>query len=171
MAVLVPDTADRVRNNTAPEVNRVIDNNIINRVKQYANASKEDLNLAIRALDEEWDIERILEFNASTLLVFSLLMFVLRSGGLRKLWFPITVAGFLWMHAFQGWCPPVPVFRAMGFRTAAEIFTEKNLVKALRGDFEGIRSALADAAADNSLAQRDPMKKAAVDPAIEKGRA
>jgi hypothetical protein len=28
---------------------------------------------------------------------------------------PGLVAGFLLQHALQGWCPPVPVFRRLGF--------------------------------------------------------
>lgn len=42
------------------------------------------------------------------------------------------------MHALQGWCPPLPVFRCYGFRTAAEIDYERYALKAIRGDFEGI---------------------------------
>jgi hypothetical protein len=31
----------------------------------------------------------------------------------------------LLMHALQGWCPPLPVIRKLGVRTAKEIFEEK----------------------------------------------
>ena len=34
---------------------------------------------------------------------------------------PIAVTGFLLQHAIQGWCPPVPLLRRMGFRTPREI--------------------------------------------------
>ena len=51
---------------------------------------------------------------------------------------PAAVAGFLLQHAVQGWCPPVPVFRRLGFRTAAEIDEERYALKALRGDFRGV---------------------------------
>jgi hypothetical protein len=52
---------------------------------------------------------------------------------------PGLVAGFLLQHALQGWCPPLPVFRRLGFRTASEIDYERYALKALRGDFELIR--------------------------------
>jgi hypothetical protein len=39
-------------------------------------------------------------------------------------------------HTVQGWCPPVPLFRALGFRTRKEIEREKYTLKILRGDFE-----------------------------------
>jgi hypothetical protein len=41
-------------------------------------------------------------------------------------------------HAVQGWCPPIPVLRRFGFRTADEINRERYALKALRGDFDGI---------------------------------
>jgi hypothetical protein len=55
------------------------------------------------------------------------------------------VAAFLFQHAIQGWCPPVPILRRMGFRTASEIEQERQALKALRGDFAGISNDNADA--------------------------
>ena len=54
---------------------------------------------------------------------------------------PIAVAGFLLQHAVQGWCPPVPVMRRLGFRTEREIDAERTALKALRGDFREINPA------------------------------
>ena len=51
---------------------------------------------------------------------------------------PAAVAGFLLQHAVQGWCPPVPVLRRLGFRTASEIDEERYVLKALRGDFRDV---------------------------------
>jgi hypothetical protein len=48
------------------------------------------------------------------------------------------VASFLLQHAIQGWCPPVPIFRGLGVRTAHEIEQERHALKALRGDYCGI---------------------------------
>jgi hypothetical protein len=48
---------------------------------------------------------------------------------------PAVVAAFLLQHAVQGWCPPLPVFRRAGVRTAAEIDHERYALKAIRGDF------------------------------------
>jgi hypothetical protein len=52
------------------------------------------------------------------------------------------VTAFLFQHAIQGWCPPVPILRRMGFRTAHEIEQERNALKAIRGDFEGISTSM-----------------------------
>jgi hypothetical protein len=43
-------------------------------------------------------------------------------------------------HAVQGWCPPLPILRRMGFRTAREIDTERTALKALRGDFARVEA-------------------------------
>jgi hypothetical protein len=42
---------------------------------------------------------------------------------------------FIW-HAFQGWCPPVPLLRFFKIRTRPEIDREKYALKAMRGDFK-----------------------------------
>jgi hypothetical protein len=49
---------------------------------------------------------------------------------------PLVVTGFLLQHALQGWCPPLPVLRRLGVRTAREIERERTALKALRGDFD-----------------------------------
>jgi hypothetical protein len=46
-----------------------------------------------------------------------------------------TVGFFLLQHALQGWCPPLPIIRALGVRTAEEISAEKAVLKRMRGDF------------------------------------
>jgi hypothetical protein len=56
----------------------------------------------------------------------------------KFLYLPAVVAGFLLQHAVQGWCPPVPLFRRMGFRTQSEIDHERYALKALRGDFRNL---------------------------------
>ena len=58
------------------------------------------------------------------------------SGDRRWLLLPALVTGFLFQHAIQGWCPPVPVLRRLGFRTADEINQERFALKAIRGDFQ-----------------------------------
>ncbi len=43
--------------------------------------------------------------------------------------------------ALQGWCPPLPLLRRLGLRTAEEISQERNALKALRGDFDKVKKA------------------------------
>jgi hypothetical protein len=63
-----------------------------------------------------------------------------------KRWFllPIAVQAFFLQHALQGWCPPIPVLRRLGVRTASEIDAERNALKALRGDYEDLPSRVHD---------------------------
>ena len=56
----------------------------------------------------------------------------------RWAYLPLVVTGFLLQHATQGWCPPVPILRALGFRTQGEIERERYALKALRGDFDDL---------------------------------
>lgn len=89
----------------------------------------------LRELDREWDIERAIEANAASLALAGLALGLLHDR--RWMALPVLVSGFLLQHAVQGWCPPVPVLRALRFRTADEINEERMALKALRGDFKG----------------------------------
>jgi hypothetical protein len=127
------ESADRVRNNTSPEINRQLDDQSDTRVREYAQKSSAQITSRISELDREWDVERLLETNASLLAFTGLALGVAH----RKKWLiiPGIVLPFLFQHAVQGWCPPIPVFRRLGFRTREEIDREKYALKVLRGDF------------------------------------
>jgi hypothetical protein len=127
---------DRVRANTAPDINRRIDNQIEENVRYYSGQPRERISQRVRDLDEEWDIERVLQAMASSL---SLTGIMLGATADRR-WFllPTVVLSFLLVHAIQGWCPPVPLLRRLGVRTREEIDRERYALKALAGDFEGV---------------------------------
>jgi hypothetical protein len=102
---------------------------------RYFAGHKQEIPARLGELDREWDIERAIEANAS---VLALTGIALAAGHDRRwLVLPGLVSGFLLQHAIQGWCPPVPVLRKLGFRTSYEIEEERRALKALRGDFEG----------------------------------
>lgn len=128
--------ADRVRANTKPEDLRRIDQEIEKNVRFYASQPRHIISARIAELDREWDIERLLQTNASAIAGTGLLLGVTVS----KKWLLLTggVLAFLFQHAVQGWCPPVPVLRRLGVRTRGEIDREKYALKALRGDFESV---------------------------------
>jgi hypothetical protein len=133
---MMPDTATRVPEQTADEINERIRENTRLNVAMYSQSSPEVIDQRLRELDEEWDIERTLELNAATLATTSILFGLV--GKKRWLLLAGTVTAFLAQHAVQGWCPPVPIFRRLGFRTLREIDQERNALKALRGDFDGL---------------------------------
>ena len=128
--------ADRVREHTAVSVNSKVDRDAFECVRSLENAERETITRHIDQLDREWDIERVLQSNASILALSGI---VLGAAVNRKfLVLPGAVLSFFLQHAVQGWCPPMPVFRRMGIRTRQEINREKYALKALRGDFDQV---------------------------------
>ncbi|HET9664897.1 MAG TPA: hypothetical protein VFP00_11785 [Burkholderiales bacterium] len=133
---MLPDTTQRVPVHTSEEVNARIRLRMEENVAHCAAAGTEAIERRLFELDREWDIERMLEANASALALVGLGMgaFVDR----RFFALPAIVMGFLLQHALQGWCPPVPVLRRLGFRTQTEIDEERYALKVLRGDFKAV---------------------------------
>jgi hypothetical protein len=126
-------TASRVEANTCDHVNERIARETRERLAAYRNASHDAINARLLELDREWDIERVLETNAG---MAGLTGAVLALTVHRKFaWISAFVGGFLVMHALQGWCPPVPILRRAGVRTAREINEERIALMKLRGDF------------------------------------
>jgi len=140
------ENTDRVRENSSDEINRRIDDETIDRVQEYAARSEADIARRIEELDREWDMERLLETNASVLALTGLVLGATHS---RKwLIVPGIVLPFLFQHAVQGWCPPMPIFRRLGVRTRQEIDREKYALKVVRGDFDDVSSTSESSAAN-----------------------
>jgi len=145
---LISSDTDRVRAHTSDEVLRAIDAETKKHVEACAKAP-EQIDRRLRELEREWDVERWLEANASTLAFTSA---ALAWRDRRWLIVPTVVTAFLFQHAVQGWCPPLGVLRRLHIRTRSEIDAEKYALKALRGDFTEIEDAGAGTAAVESLA-------------------
>lgn len=132
----LPDTHQRVSAHTAPSVNRQIREKTEQTIKTLAPKDQAQITERLRKLDREWDIERVLEMNASSLALAGVIL------GMRVnrkfLFVPAVVTAFLLQHALQGWCPPLPLFRRLGFRTAREIDEERQALKVARGDFSEV---------------------------------
>ncbi len=130
---MFPSTVDRVSSQTADHVNECIRQQTEHNIECCRRAGRAAIDRRLEELDEEWDVERTLEANAATVSLVGLLL----GATVDRRWyaFPAVVSGFLLMHSLQGWCPPLPVFRRLGVRTASEIDYERYALKALRGDF------------------------------------
>lgn len=63
---MVSTTVNRVPDHTAEEINRRIQHETEARIRQFA-ANPAGIDRRLRELDEKWDIERLLETNASAL--------------------------------------------------------------------------------------------------------
>jgi hypothetical protein len=129
---------------------------------EYYRKHPEDIPRRLKQLDDEWDIARAMETNASLLALLGLMMAVIGSPMWRILSF--VVLTFLFQHSIQGWCPPVPVFRNIGFRTQTEINQERFALKYIRGDFQHLDPEIEETHAStksdmpNILQQQDPLK-------------
>jgi len=133
---MIPSTVQRVPQQTAAHVNQQIRRETQQRVASCAKAGGAAIDRRLEELEREWDIERTLEANAATAVLTGVALGA--TVDRRFYLFPAVVAGFLLQHAIQGWCPPLPLFRRLGFRTAAEIDYERYALKAVRGDFKNL---------------------------------
>ena len=131
---MIPATAGRVPAHTAAEINEEIREGMNQRVVQLAEADPAVIDGRLHEIDAEWDIERTLETNAAVLAFAGTVL----AATVSKKWLllPGLVTAFLLQHAIQGWCPPVPVLRRLGFRTSREQEEERFALKILRGDFD-----------------------------------
>lgn len=131
---LLPPTTKKAASHTCSKVNQDIRNKTIRCINTYKDSSEAILSQKIKKLDHEWDTERLLETNAASIVLFSSIMGYKRK---KCCWFFLTgaVGFFLLQHALQGWCPPLPVIRRLGVRSAEEINQEKTVFKLIKGDF------------------------------------
>lgn len=120
---------DRVREHTLAKVNQKLDREREERVRYYTSQPREVIEKRLKELNYEWDIERWLEMNASSLALLGISLGV--TANKKWFWLPAVVLPFLFQHAVQGWCPPVPIMRRLGIRTQQEIDAEKYALRAL----------------------------------------
>ena len=134
----IPSSRDRVPVHTSRDVNERIRRKTERNIRLYSTADRETIEERLKELDREWDIERIIETNSSTVMLAGIIL----GATVNKKFFilPAVIAAFLLQHAVQGWCPPMPLLRRLGFRTAQEIDYERYSLKAFRGDFSGVDS-------------------------------
>lgn len=131
------DRGKPVIDNTAEFVNQQIMRDLEAKVFYFAQ-HPDLIDRRLQELDAEWDIERVLETNAS---VAGIVGLVLAKRNRKWLLLPFAVSSLLLQHAIQGWCPPVEIFRRMGIRTEKEINDERIALKTLRGDFDALNLA------------------------------
>jgi len=132
----LPATAERVQQATSRKSNEAIRRETDMRVRDIVRRGGSAIDRRLRELDQEWDIERTLEANAATLAFAGTILGA--TVDRRFLLLPAAVGGFLLQHALQGWCPPLPLFRKAGVRTAKENNEERYALKLARGDFDGV---------------------------------
>lgn len=130
----IPPTTKKVAYHTCNNTNKEIRDKTICSINTYKDSGEIILTDKIEKLNHEWDTERILEANAASVILLGSIIGYAKK---KCLWFLSTgaVGFFLLQHAIEGWCPPLPIIREMGVRTAEEINNEKTVFKIIRGDF------------------------------------
>jgi hypothetical protein len=128
-STFVTPSVARVPLHTATEINARIREETLQRLDFYR-AHPDQIGKRIKELNEEWDVERALATGSSCL---SLLGIALGLGRQRR-WLALTlgVQSFYLQHSLQGWCPPLPALRRLGFRTPMEIELERAALKDIR---------------------------------------
>jgi hypothetical protein len=120
---MIAASAERVPSHTSASANARIARATNERLARIGD-DRAAIAARLRELDREWDVERAIQANASTLALGGL---VLGATIHRRFYaLPAVVSAFLLQHALQGWCPPLPLLRRMGFRTPREIEDERH---------------------------------------------
>jgi len=119
---------DGIRERTPDDVNRKID--LITRgAIAEAEVSAWRIRARVGELDREWNVDRALMLNFAIVagVASSLAMRNLARGGSVGGWGAMffTQIAFLGYHAIKRWCPPMALFRRLGFRSAKEIAAER----------------------------------------------
>ncbi|MFI4892318.1 MAG: hypothetical protein ACIAQ0_02620 [Phycisphaerales bacterium JB058] len=141
MRLAIEETAHRAEKHTPESINQKIHRETEQRLQTLAENPRA-LRARLAELDREWDIERCLETGSATLTLTGLLL----GTTVNKRWLLLSlgVQGFLMQHALQGWCPPLPVFRALGVRTQHEIEAERHAIKSMLGEYDDQQAARAN---------------------------
>ena len=123
---------DRIRRATTPELNAQIDRQTDANILHYANAMPEVIDERIEELDREWDIERLLAVNGTTVALAGLLL----GTTVNRKWLilPGIILPLLLNFNLRGWAPPLPVLRHLGLRSRSEIDRERTALLASRSD-------------------------------------
>jgi len=139
LAERLPLTSMRVEQHTAPELNEAIRECTDAEVMRLEDAGPGEIEQRLRELEKEWDVERVLQTNASILVLLGTVLGARVDR--RFLLLPAAVLSFFAQPALQGWCPPIPILRRLGIRTMRESERERHAIKALRGDFDRVPAA------------------------------
>lgn len=130
MRGLFPPTTTKVKLNTDDQINNEIEQKTAHNINNYYGKTEGEIDTRIKELNYEWDTERVLELNFASIVLISSLLGLLGN----KKWMALSgiTSVFMIQHSLQGWCPPLPIIRRMGIRTAEEITKEKDALRKLK---------------------------------------
>ena len=108
-------TIEKVERNTAPELNRKFDAQMTESVARYIGADRHIIDLRLKELEKEWNVERMIEVEAPSMIGLGIALGLTRD---RK-WFALSAmaASMVILHNLQGWYPMLPLFRRLVLRS------------------------------------------------------
>ena len=130
-AAATPPTEERLRRFALAQSNQRISAAAAARLQKLARADAAEVDARLRALEHEWPLDRTLMLNAGALALGGVVLGATVARGWLAL--SAVVLAFLIQHAVQGFCPPLPVFRAYGWRSDGEIADEATALRLLHG--------------------------------------
>jgi hypothetical protein len=123
---------DGIRKHTRASSNQRIDRDT-QEALDVVGYSRERIQARLAELDREWDIDRALMLNFAIIGAFTASMTmrnIFRHGKLGVFGAMLfSQLSFLAHHAIRRWCPPMPLFRRLGFRSAREINSERTALE------------------------------------------
>ena len=136
-----PTTGDRIRAHTRATSNARIDRATFEHLDE-ALQSSETIRTRLRELDKEWTVDRALMLNfaiAGSVSAGLAIHGAIKHGRISG-WTALIGAqlAFLAHHAIRSWCPPMPVFRRLGFRSDREICAERVALQRRLIELEGL---------------------------------
>jgi hypothetical protein len=125
--------------------NKSAENRTLDNIRFYGSLGRQGIDERIRALEDEWDVERAVTVGLSGAGVAGLVIGLLGSRVWRLLaWVSLPL---LFLFGQHKWKPSEGILKAMGLRSRKEIQDEKYALKALRGDFRDVDPEPEDAGA------------------------
>jgi hypothetical protein len=118
--------SDGIRKHTGTLTNQKIDRATQHALDEVAH-SPDAIRARLAELEREWNVDRALMLNFAVLggLSAGIAIFGPRRARTPSAAVLFTQLAFLAHHAIRRWCPPMPVFRRLGFRTEREIDAER----------------------------------------------
>ncbi|WP_422033534.1 hypothetical protein [Reyranella sp.] len=108
---------------------------------RYCAGNRRRIARRLRELDEEWDLESVLESNASIVTALGVIAGAVVNRRVPSV--PVSWAASLVRLAANGLLPLEPLLRRLGLRTSREIEIERMALTIMRGDLERAPASLA----------------------------
>lgn len=101
---------------------------------RYCAGNRRRMTRRLRELDEEWDIESVLESNASIVTALGVMAGAVVNRRMPSV--PVSWTASLVRLAATGLLPVVPLLRRLGLRTSREIEIERLALTIMLGDLD-----------------------------------